>query len=73
MKTLIGSVAVTLALALVVRADLTSHGEARAATGLTASATATPSSDPGRPPPWATSGFRDDERCDLAGEPLECR
>ena len=72
MKTLIGCVVVTLAFALAVRADLASRGGARAATS-TASAIATPSSDPGRPPPWTASGFRDDERCDLAGEPPECR
>ena len=73
MKTLIGSAAVTLALTVVVLTGLASRGEARAATGRMASATAAPSSNPGRSPPWAASGFRDDERCDLAGEPLECR
>jgi hypothetical protein len=73
MKTLIGSVVVTLASAVAVLAGPASPGETRAATGSAASATATSSSDPGQPPPWAASGFRDDERCDLAGEPLECR
>ncbi|OFX21277.1 MAG: hypothetical protein A2V77_03820 [Anaeromyxobacter sp. RBG_16_69_14] len=73
MKTLIGSVVVTLALTVAVLTGLASCGATRAATGPISSATATPSSNSGRPRPWAASGFRDDERCDLAGEPLECR
>ena len=72
MKTLIGSVVVPLALALAVLAGLASRGGTRATTDPTASATA-PSPAAGQHAPWAASGFRDDERCDLAGEPLECR
>ena len=69
MKTLKSYLVLTMVLALL--AGLAARAELRHDTAPAAPVTAPPSSP--RQPPWAASGFRDDEGCDLAGEPLECR